>query len=76
MPEEQNRILTDHISDLLFVPTHTAVDNLKNEGIQKGVFNVGDVMYDGILHFTEIAKAKREMIICIPNNLLQYHHVL
>lgn len=62
MPEEQNRILTDHISDLLFVPTQTAVDNLKNEGIQKGVFNVGDVMYDGILHFTEIAKSKSTIL--------------
>jgi len=58
MPEEQNRILTDHISDLLFVPTQTAIDNLLNEGITKGVHNVGDVMYDGILHFTGMAKEK------------------
>jgi UDP-GlcNAc3NAcA epimerase len=62
MPEEQNRILTDHISDLLFVPTQTAVDNLQTEGIQKGVYNVGDVMYDGILHFTEIAKSKSTIL--------------
>lgn len=62
MPEEQNRILTDHISDLLFVPTQTAINNLKNEGIAKGVFNVGDVMYDGILHFTEIAKQKSTIL--------------
>lgn len=58
MPEEQNRILTDHLSDILFVPTQTAVENLKNEGITEGVHLVGDVMYDGILHFTEIAKHK------------------
>jgi UDP-GlcNAc3NAcA epimerase len=58
MPEEQNRILTDHISNFLFAPTETAVDNLKNEGIKKNVYNVGDVMYDAILHFSELAKNK------------------
>jgi UDP-GlcNAc3NAcA epimerase len=62
MPEEQNRILTDHISDILFAPTQTAIQNLKNEGITKGVHLVGDVMYDGIIHFTEIAK-KRSAIL-------------
>ena len=62
MPEEQNRILTDHISDLLFVPTQTAIDNLTTEGIQKGVHNVGDVMYDGILHFTGMAKEKSTIL--------------
>lgn len=62
MPEEQNRILTDHISDLLFVPTQTAIDNLSHEGIAKGVHNVGDVMYDGILHFTGIAAEKSTIL--------------
>ena len=46
MPEEINRLLTDHISDFLFCPTKTAVENLKKEGIVKGVYNVGDIMYD------------------------------
>jgi UDP-GlcNAc3NAcA epimerase len=46
MPEEINRVLTDHASDMLFVPTKTAVANLKTEGICKNVFLVGDVMYD------------------------------
>jgi len=46
MPEEINRTLTDHISDLLFCPSKTAVENLKREGIFKGVYLVGDVMLD------------------------------
>jgi UDP-GlcNAc3NAcA epimerase len=58
MPEEQNRILTDHISELLFTPTETADNNLKNEGITKGVYNTGDVMYDAIINFSEIANEK------------------
>lgn len=62
MPEEQNRILTDHLSRILFAPTQTAVQNLKDEGITNGVHLVGDVMYDGILHFTEIAKKKSTIL--------------
>lgn len=56
MPEEQNRILTDHISKILFPPTETAVANLKKEGIEKGVHNVGDVMFDAVLHFKTLAE--------------------
>lgn len=62
MPEEQNRILTDRISKLLFVPTASAVTNLKNEGIVKNVYNVGDVMYDAILHFKNFAERKSDII--------------
>ena len=58
MPEEQNRILTDHVSSFLFTPTETAVENLKNEGITNGVYNVGDVMYDASIHYLNIAKKK------------------
>lgn len=49
MPEEVNRILTDHISDFLFAPTDTAVANLLHEGIEKSVYKTGDVMYDTVL---------------------------
>jgi len=49
MPEEMNRILTDHASDILFAPSERAVDNLEAEGITDGVHNVGDVMYDSLL---------------------------
>jgi len=44
MPEEINRILTDHISTLLFCPNESAVNNLNNEGLTKGILNCGDVM--------------------------------
>ncbi|MFC1886505.1 non-hydrolyzing UDP-N-acetylglucosamine 2-epimerase, partial [Thermodesulfobacteriota bacterium] len=50
MPEEHNRVLTDHCSDILFCPTDTAVKNLENEGITKGVYKVGDVMFDSVLY--------------------------
>jgi len=50
MPEEINRVLTDHVATLLFCPTQTAVSNLAAEGIMTGVHNVGDVMYDAVLH--------------------------
>lgn len=46
MPEEINRVLTDHISSILFSPTEDAVQNLKNEGISKNVFVTGDLMID------------------------------
>ncbi|MCX7813825.1 MAG: UDP-N-acetylglucosamine 2-epimerase (non-hydrolyzing) [Pseudothermotoga sp.] len=46
MPEEINRIVTDHVSNLLFCSNQLAVENLKREGITKGVYFVGDVMYD------------------------------
>jgi UDP-N-acetylglucosamine 2-epimerase (non-hydrolysing) len=62
MPEEINRVLTDHISKLLFCPTQTAVDNLRNEGITNGVYLVGDVMVDALEFNKEIAE-KRSRII-------------
>lgn len=49
MPEEINRVLTDHTSDLLFAPSERAIDNLEAERITEGVHNVGDVMYDSVL---------------------------
>jgi len=57
MPEEVNRVLTDHCSDLLLCPTETAVENLKREGITAGVHLTGDVMVDALLEHTEVARA-------------------
>jgi UDP-GlcNAc3NAcA epimerase len=49
MPEEINRVLTDHVSSLLFTPTESALENLVREGIDSGiVVNSGDVMYDAM----------------------------
>lgn len=58
MPEEINRVLTDHISSLLFCPTATAVNNLAREGIIQGVHLVGDVMYDAVMENLQIAESK------------------
>lgn len=61
MPEEQNRVLTDHISDILFCSTDTAVRNLKNEAITGSVYQVGDVMCDAVLHYSrEMQKLPRK----------------
>lgn len=58
MPEEINRVLTDHLSAVLFPPTDTAVKNLAREGIIRHVYQVGDVMYDAVLYNLRVAKAK------------------
>jgi UDP-N-acetylglucosamine 2-epimerase len=51
MPEEHNRVLTDHCADLLLCPTQTAVDHLAREGLTGGVHLVGDVMLDAVEAF-------------------------
>jgi UDP-GlcNAc3NAcA epimerase len=57
MPEEINRVLTDHVASILFVPTSTAKKNLSNEGIdQNKIQTVGDVMYDAALYYKEKAR--------------------
>lgn len=59
MPEELNRVLTDHCSDYLFCPTQTAVNNLKREGITRGIYLTGDVMVDVLTQNREIAGKSR-----------------
>ena len=59
MPEEVNRVLTDHVSDLLFAPSETAVEHLSREGIAgPHVRLVGDVMYDAALNFGPQARLR------------------
>lgn len=64
MPEEINRIVCDQLSSILFAPTQTAVDNLREEGFKdredfklygRKVINCGDVMYDNTLYFSSKA---------------------
>jgi len=62
MPEEINRILTDRVSELLFCPTPTAVNNLQSEGIEAGVFLTGDVMYDAAIFNTDLAENRSDII--------------
>lgn len=63
MPEEINRILTDHIASLLCCPTFAAVEHLQNEGITAGVYHVGDVMYDAALVFGQLAEDASDILI-------------
>ena len=63
MPEEVNRVLTDHASDLLLTPTDTATKNLITEGLPaEHIVQVGDVMYDAALYFGRIASQKTEIL--------------
>ena len=62
MPEEVNRVVTDHLASWLFAPTETAVFNLEQEGISTGVCQVGDVMYDAVLHYRERAWAHSRIL--------------
>jgi len=62
MPEEVNRVLTDHISDYLFAPTETAVENLHREGIFTGVYLTGDVMLDVLIQSIKIARNKSKIL--------------
>ena len=72
MPEEINRVLVDHLSSLLFCPTQTAVGNLMHEGITQGVHLVGDVMYDAVLEFTEIANKRSTILTDLNLNPKEY----
>jgi UDP-GlcNAc3NAcA epimerase len=65
MPEEINRVLTDHISSYLFCPTYAAVRNLKNEGITNGVSYVGDVMYDAAVTFGKLAEQTSNILLSL-----------
>lgn len=59
-PEEINRVMTDHVSSLLFCPVRTAVKSLADEGVRKGVHFTGDVMLDLTRRFEPLARARDE----------------
>ena len=73
MPEEMNRILTDHLASLLFCPTHQSVRNLAKEGITKGVFFTGDVMYDATLSFGKEAEEKSTILSALGLQPKKFH---
>jgi len=54
--------VADPLSDILFCPTDTAVENLKREGITKGVYLIGDVMFDALVHFSKISETKSKIL--------------
>ena len=73
MPEEINRIVCDQLSSILFAPTQTAVSNLVDEGLTSSsarfalgktrkVLNVGDVMYDNSIYYSEIAESSSSIL--------------
>jgi UDP-GlcNAc3NAcA epimerase len=63
MPEEINRVLTDHVSTFLFAPTTTAMENLRREGINsEKAFLVGDVMYTAALFYAAKAETQSRII--------------
>lgn len=73
MPEEINRIASDHMSTLLFSPTHSGIDNLKKEGFSTKneglasadnpyVFHCGDIMYDNSLYFSTVSDEKSSIL--------------
>lgn len=85
MPEEVNRILSDHISTYLFCPTETAVANLVKEGLNKkkeigiglnspAIYHCGDIMYDNSLQFSEMANSQSKILE--ENSLISNQFVL
>ncbi|WP_276282162.1 non-hydrolyzing UDP-N-acetylglucosamine 2-epimerase [Halorussus caseinilyticus] len=62
MPEEVNRVLTDHAADLLFAPSRRAVENLREESVPGAVHDTGDVMHDAVLWARERAEEHSEIL--------------
>lgn len=77
MPEEQNRIVADHLSDYLISPTLTATNNLFAEGIdKKKVYQLGDVMKDSVDYYLKLLKKNRFVSFLKNNQLLIDKYVL
>lgn len=74
MPEEINRVLSDQISKWLFVPSLVAKNNLEREGVREGIYIVGDIMYDAVLH--NINKALSYSNILLNLNLEKNNYLV
>lgn len=73
MPEEINRVVTDHVSKYLFAPTQTAVNILKKEGLGKDTFFTGDIMVDTMKNNLEIALKKSNIISVLKLESTEYN---
>jgi UDP-N-acetylglucosamine 2-epimerase (non-hydrolysing) len=62
MPEEINRVMADHVSDMLFAPTELAKENLLREGISEGVYVTGNTIVDAVYQTVEIARSKSDAL--------------
>ena len=76
MPEEINRIVTDHLSSILFCSSSNGVQQLEKEGITNNVFDVGDVMFDGCMMFGEIAGRSVDLQAFLPFEKKEKYSVL
>lgn len=71
MPEESNRVVTDHLSSLLFCPSENSRHQLACEGIIRGVHVVGDIMLDAVKTFTPVALKSVDVTQLLPSSMLK-----
>jgi UDP-N-acetylglucosamine 2-epimerase len=76
MPEEINRVVTDHLSSLLFCSSSEGEMQLEKEGITKGVHIVGDIMLDAFKIYGKIAKEKVRLNDILPENIIGNYNLL
>ncbi len=75
VPEEVNRVVTDHVSTFLFAPTTNSVENLAKEGLVEGVHLTGDVMLDAFLQYGPVARQKSKVLERLGVKERQYLYV-
>lgn len=76
MPEEINRVMTDHLSSILFGPTQQSIDNLTKEGITKNVSLVGDVMFDSFKYYRKQISDEARQLFMAKHNLRHKEYIL
>ena len=72
MPEEINRIVADHLADVLLCPTHAAIEQLAREGVTRNVYFSGDVMLDAVQAFSELAERQSLLLVELEFKPRQY----